>query len=204
MTIPKPVSFSAVLESCKDYAMCFATTGTFDGNLRWNFGTGLAKDTLVMRAPCFKYEKPGTYTITVQNVGTECPFDNVTSQIIVPEIGDSTVKVTVKNDVCAGDKNVCFTIIGKYTGKLLWNFGDPASGNSNTSDLAAPCHLYSSYGTYTITLRNPDTVCPFKEVKETITIIEKFKINPIADQVVCEGSEVTLSLIHISEPTRPY
>ncbi|MBK8054656.1 MAG: gliding motility-associated C-terminal domain-containing protein [Saprospiraceae bacterium] len=193
VTLPKPVTFSAVLESCKDYAMCFSTSGNFEGNLRWNFGTGLAKDTLVMRAPCFKYEKPGTYTVTVQNVNTECPFDNVTSQIVVPEIGDSTVKVTVKNDVCAGDKNVCFTIIGKYTGKLEWNFGDPASGNSNTSDLAAPCHLYSSNGTYTITLKNPNTVCPFKEVKETVTIIEKFKISPIADQVVCEGSEVTLT-----------
>lgn len=33
-----------------------------------------------------------------------------------------------------------------------WNFGDPASGNANTSALTAPSHLYQSAGSYTVKL----------------------------------------------------
>ena len=34
----------------------------------------------------------------------------------------------------------------------LWNFGDPASGANNTSNLATPTHTFSDTGTYVITL----------------------------------------------------
>ena len=35
---------------------------------------------------------------------------------------------------------------------LSWNFGDPASGNSNSSTVQSPSHLYSSAGNYSVTL----------------------------------------------------
>jgi gliding motility-associated-like protein len=34
----------------------------------------------------------------------------------------------------------------------LWNFGDPATGGSDSSALANPSHVYSDTGTYTVTL----------------------------------------------------
>jgi PKD repeat protein len=37
-----------------------------------------------------------------------------------------------------------------------WNFGDPASGASNTSTLASPTHTYLRAGTYTVTLTVKD------------------------------------------------
>ncbi|MFZ4522051.1 MAG: PKD domain-containing protein [Bacteroidales bacterium] len=43
----------------------------------------------------------------------------------------------------------------------LWNFGDPGSGASNTSTLQTPpCHIYSTPGTYTITLTASNDQCP--------------------------------------------
>ncbi len=193
VVVPKTVTFSGQLQSCKDQTMCFSTSGSFEGNLVWNFGTGVASDTAVGNAPCFKFPNAGNYTVRLNNINTECPFDEIVNTITVPEIGDSIVNVSAKIDVCSGDKNVCFTLTGKYVGKLEWNFGDPGSGMANTSEAESPCHVYTTKGTYTVTLKNSGAVCPFKEVKETIQISDKFKIDPIADQVICEGTEITLS-----------
>jgi Zn-dependent metalloprotease len=41
----------------------------------------------------------------------------------------------------------------------LWDFGDPASGLNNTSNLQNPSHSYSAVGTYTITLTVSDGIC---------------------------------------------
>jgi PKD repeat protein len=38
-----------------------------------------------------------------------------------------------------------------------WNFGDPASGASNTSNLANPTHTFSAAGTYTVTVTGGGT-----------------------------------------------
>ena len=41
---------------------------------------------------------------------------------------------------------------GSCAAMPLWNFGDPASGVNNTSQLATPNHTFSSAGTYTVCL----------------------------------------------------
>ena len=52
---------------------------------------------------------------------------------------------------CAGD-TTRFTNTSTPGAALLWNFGDPASGATNTSTEANPIHVYNTPGTYTITL----------------------------------------------------
>lgn len=41
---------------------------------------------------------------------------------------------------------------GKVITKWLWDFGDPSSGAQNTSDQPSPTHIYTTPGTYTVTL----------------------------------------------------
>ncbi|MGI4867418.1 MAG: gliding motility-associated C-terminal domain-containing protein [Janthinobacterium lividum] len=50
-----------------------------------------------------------------------------------------------------------------------WNFGDPASGTTNTSSLANPVHVFTAPGTYTITLRITN-FCFCRETKATIVV----------------------------------
>lgn len=56
-----------------------------------------------------------------------------------------------------------------------WNFGDPASGAQNTSTVASPVHLFTGYGTYTVTLTvNTSNGC--RSTPNTMQVT----VNPIA------------------------
>jgi large repetitive protein len=61
--------------------------------------------------------------------------------------------------LCTG-QSVCFTnqtVAGFWNGcstttTYAWDFGDPASGTNNTSNLPNPCHQFTAPGTYTVSL----------------------------------------------------
>lgn len=67
---------------------------------------------------------------------------------------------------------------------VLWNFGDPASGPDNTSEMLNPTHLYPSVGTYWVTLN----VYLYGVTKNTFHIIvvnEPPEVTLINDTTVC-------------------
>lgn len=56
-------------------------------------------------------------------------------------------------DVCFGDIASFDIVTSELISSILWDFGDPNSGQQNSSTLLAPTHLYSSPGLYTVTAR---------------------------------------------------
>lgn len=54
------------------------------------------------------------------------------------------------DDNCFGDPTVFSINSNQLVDNISWDFGDPASGPSNTSDTLNPEHLYSTNGTYTV------------------------------------------------------
>jgi gliding motility-associated-like protein len=56
-----------------------------------------------------------------------------------------------------------------------WNFGDPASGAQNTSTLAAPTHLFTGWGPYTVTL----SVLTSNGCRSTVSTLP-ITVNPLA------------------------
>jgi uncharacterized protein (TIGR02145 family) len=77
------------------------------------------------------------------------------------------------------------------TDSLYWNFGDPASGDSNISHAIHPKHKFSSAGSYNVTLivRHED--------KRFDTVIQSISIKPSPapdlgpDQTICASDSVT-------------
>lgn len=54
---------------------------------------------------------------------------------------------------CSGNTTVSFTNTSALCPTTTnWDFGDPASGTNNTSNLANPTHTFSAPGSYTVTL----------------------------------------------------
>ncbi|MCH8902447.1 MAG: gliding motility-associated C-terminal domain-containing protein [Bacteroidetes bacterium] len=56
------------------------------------------------------------------------------------------------NTPCFGDTTEFFFITSDSPDSLIWNFGDTAAGPLNTSNLPDPVHLYTSIGTYNVTV----------------------------------------------------
>lgn len=185
------VTFDAILKSCDDHTMCFDIVGSYDGNVKWTFGSGLSQDTSDLTRPCFTYAEGGIYIVSLINTSSECPFEPFTKTITVPNISDQSVNVEAELTNC-NDNKVCFKIEGSYVGDLSWNFGD-VNSNVNTSAVSAPCHSFSGPGTYQVSLENMNVACPFSTVITVVTIDQPFKLNPIGDRIICEGENLTLN-----------
>ena len=100
-----------------------------------------------------------------------------------------------------GSQQVLTLIDSALTGTITsyWNFGDPASGTSDTSTLQNPYHTFSSNGTYKVTViltspcQGTDTIVKSVVVKPSLV----FKIQP-AHPAVCSGNPVTLTAVGAS------
>lgn len=56
--------------------------------------------------------------------------------------------------------------------RYAWNFGDPASGASNTSTLANPSHRFTAAGDYTVTETVTDAFGQSNTASETVTVAD--------------------------------
>jgi uncharacterized protein (TIGR02145 family) len=76
---------------------------------------------------------------------------------------------------------------------LHWNFGDPASGISNFSTLVNPSHVYSTPGTYTVTLfvKHIDNRTDTAWMEVTIDQAYQPSLGP--DRTICIGDSVTFN-----------
>ncbi|MEI6900099.1 MAG: PKD domain-containing protein, partial [Bacteroidota bacterium] len=74
---------------------------------------------------------------------------------------------------------------------IHWDFGDPASGTANFSNLVNPSHIYSNIGNYTIELfvRHNDNRTDTSW--QTITIVPSPQVAVGPDRTICSGDSTT-------------
>ncbi len=126
------------------------------------------------------------------------------------------------NNACAGS-TVNFTNTTTYAGTPYhsWNFGDPASGAANTSNLTSPTHIFNSAGTYTVMLIAYSSVtapgggggttggagdstalitCCADTFKQTVTVVNgNVKIECIS--TVCAGAIARYTAVGCTSPS---
>jgi gliding motility-associated-like protein len=95
--------------------------------------------------------KPSVMFRLAFGAGTTCNnYDGIAiDDILIDNAPTSGANFTY---VCAGPNTVNFTNALACATSSSWNFGDPASGASNTSVQMNPSHVFSGPGTYTVTL----------------------------------------------------
>lgn len=114
----------------------------------WNFGDGSSKSTT--KSPSHIYSEAGTYTVTL-TVSDGVTSDSEDKSITVKEkIVVPVVTANFKSDVTSGKVPLTVKFTDTSSGgptSWKWNFGD---GNTSTSQ--NPVHIYSTVGTYSVTL----------------------------------------------------
>lgn len=144
---------------------CFNSAVTFtnssippEGNTitgtNWNFGDPLSPtNTSTLSNTFHTFLDTGTYYVNLK-VLTDVGCENFITKTIhiapTPTINFSN-GISCQNDSTAFSSSIVSTP-GYSITSTTWNFGDPASGTANTSNLSSPKHLFSNQTTYSVTL----------------------------------------------------
>lgn len=88
--------------------------------------------------------------------------------------------------------DVCFNIVGDYSGLVIWDFGDPNKPSGNVSGQEA-CFTYSGPGTYTVTIRNISAFCSFENTTKTIVLRDSLVIFEDPTLTICKGESRQIS-----------
>ncbi|MFY7964345.1 MAG: PKD domain-containing protein [Chitinophagaceae bacterium] len=140
----------------------------------------------------------GTHLIKVLYELTSAPSNHCKDSAYAPITvwALPTVKFDTALIKCEGN-SIAFTdqsTAGTGTGNIkswLWNFGNPASGANDSSKINPTSHLYTSYGTYNVTLKvTSDSGCSNTSTPKTITINPKPKVGFISPAGTCAGTPV--------------
>ncbi len=101
--------------------------------------------------------------------------------------GDGIVSFTNTSDACVTIQN--------------WDFGDPASGASNSSDIPSPTHKYSAPGKYTVKLHASFPGSSISTATQTITIpdVRVTQLSP-ADCQTNSGGSIIANVSGVNNP----
>lgn len=94
---------------------------------------------------------------------------------------------------CAGDTTIFTNLSTSISDcpNYLWNFGDPASGTFNTSSLENPSHVYTTTGSFIVTLTITER-CQVSTITHTV-IVGGSAITITGDTIVCDHNNVVLT-----------
>jgi gliding motility-associated-like protein len=77
------------------------------------------------------------------------------------------------------------TTVGYTVASRVWNFGDPASGQSNVSGLTNPVHVFSGSGTYSVSLITYYTCGGKNDTAIVPVVITSPSLNIVTNSVTC-------------------
>lgn len=125
----------------------------------WNFGDATTSATT---NPVHAYTSAGAYTVTLVTTTAFGCADTITAQVVVDSIPGTAFTASVE---CVGDSTIFTnTTTGNVT-TWTWNFGDATTGSAQS-----PNHLYSTSGTYNVTLTATNAAGCSNFVTQAVTV----------------------------------
>jgi len=173
-------NFKKPTQACLGEPVLFENLSTVNsGNMEfsWDFGTGVASDITDAPDPVFVFNKEGTYKVKM--TAKTLPYGFVSTDSTIFQVNPIPAVKFLKQNACEKNNLVFTNLTTPTTGTTYsWDFGD----NSN-STTTSPTHIYSSKGSYTVTLTATLNGCVAKSVQRAY----QFE-NPVAGFAKATGS----------------
>ncbi|MCO6488322.1 MAG: PKD domain-containing protein [Phaeodactylibacter sp.] len=187
--------------ACAGVAVPFADLSTFLPSTSitawaWDFGDPAsgAANTANTANPTHTFGAPGMYAVTLEVTSPEGCTASITKEIEV--FGPPAVSFEEPGISCEATALPFAADAGPEVVHVEWDFGDPASGEANSSELMAPYHRYDSPGTYTVTLNARSIYGCENSFSRDITVEPNALGGNITASVpspLCEGDTTVLS-----------
>lgn len=137
----------------------------------WDYGDGSPNDTIHFPDDPNAdhiFPNPTTYNVTLTVINSRNCINSITIPVTVMSSPIANFHYS-QTGLCE-DQVIQFTDASSAVGSgnnvaWSWDFGDPMSGNNNSSNLENPIHTYNTQGTYTVVM----TVTNFNNCSDTMT-----------------------------------
>jgi gliding motility-associated-like protein len=189
---------------CGNTPVQFSATGNEYQDWYWDFGDGKTDYSASWgsKVVTHKYEKEGTYTITLSGQAENC-FDTVTKVAYV-QVSPPFPKITGYTNTCDGTRGlVVFTESSKQTNSWSWDFGD-GSSSSYTSYKDTIQHTYTKTGTYKTVLTTVNGSCTVKDSMLVQVLLKQSPQLSAATTNVCSNDGMTITLDHLERNWAAY
>ncbi|MFN8182168.1 MAG: PKD domain-containing protein [Bacteroidia bacterium] len=158
VSAPPVISVSpSVTSGCGPLSVNFSNSTTGATSYSWNFGDG--SPTSSSTSPTHVYTSNGTYTVTMTATNASgCSATYTGTNLINVANGPTASFSNATPSICLGD-TIRFTNLSTANGTPIsgysWDFDDGTPASTQTS----PTHIYTSPGTYAVTLTTSAGVC---------------------------------------------
>jgi len=211
---PKPPVAGFTIENNDVIApatIIFSNTSKHADSFSWNFGdSGSGNNNTSNKAePTHTYTSSGRYKVTLTSFSTAADKSDTSSEFVI--INEPTkppiAEFSIDGNNQTAPARVNFRNSSLNAESFAWDFGDPTSGEQNSSTLKNPSHTYTTEGRYKVVLvsssaKAGETSTHFKYVS-----VNKLVIIPIADFLVDVGeaiAPVTVSFTNESSKADSY
>ena len=176
----------------------FNNSSTEADSYEWNFGDpDSGNNSSTEENPTHTFSKPGRYQVKLTVTNTSSGISNTYSEFVMvaPTVAEPVADFVFNEDNLTAPATVRFSGKSENANSFVWDFGDPSSGNKNTSIVENPEHLFENPGTYTVELAVLNKESGREDaIKKTITIA-KLPEPPAADfDITFNGEYIPLEI----------
>ncbi len=144
----------------------------------WDFGDPASGSNNIsnLQNPYHLFSSPGTYNIFLEVMNANGCYDTISHSVEIYAPPPVYFLVSPPGGVCQNDTAYFFvdpdTTNVSTVMSYFWDFGDPASGTSDTSSMPNPWHMFTTFGTFDVSLTITDTAGCTNTVILPVNVLE--------------------------------
>lgn len=164
---------SQIGDSCVQSAQVFTVSNASEiDDIQWDFGDPDSEpdNTSTQLSPSHVFSEPGVFTVTAI-AQSACGADTLSLDVEITFCDiPCEAQITIAGDSCIQNPFLFFIESDSDVVAANWDFGDSNSGESNTSTLLNPAHLFSEPGVYEIEVI-VELSCGFDTLSQTLSTV---------------------------------